>query len=472
MRKGFRRILSAVLTAVIFFSLPASVYAEGEDWETLKKQSYETLPETNSLKGWPGGPQVWAKAAIVMDMDSGAVLYGENVDEQLYPASITKLLTALVALENGDFSDQVVFSEDSVSFLEADHARIGMKPGDSLSMKDAMYALLLASANEVAYAIAENVGQKMGGGYDTFIQEMNNKSAELGCTGSQWTNANGLPDEAHYTTAHDMALIASEVSNHPELLEIMETLHYTTETADSQGEKKTFEQHHRMLWEGNRYYYPYCIGGKTGYTDSAGTTLVTMADNGEMRLAAVVLYDFGTDAYVDTKAMFDYVFGSFSKTAVTREDWPEEIRECVTDEPYVVLPPGVDMGSLETSFTVTDEKKAAGKVTFTYENQNVGSMDVIFTPEYIESATGYTTRLPIRKMHGGDGEKEQGTLSLLFRPQVLAAVGAAVVLAGIGFAALLRSRRKRRRKMLRRRQLQRMKRESRKYTGNHKKRGR
>src|SRR5699024_2603753 len=98
---------------------------------------------------WPAGPKVYAKAAIVMDMDSGAILYGKNIDERLYPASITKLLTALVALENGDFEDEVAFTEDSISFLEYDHANIGMKPGEIISMKDAMYALLLASANEV-----------------------------------------------------------------------------------------------------------------------------------------------------------------------------------------------------------------------------------------------------------------------------------------------------------------------------------
>lgn len=464
MRKRLRIVLAAVLTACIFLNLPVSVSAEGEEWEALRQESYDTQPDTNGLKGWPHGPQVWAKAAIVMDMDSGAVLYGKNIDERLYPASITKLLTALVALENGDFSDEVVFSRDSVSFLESDHAKIGMKPGESISMKDAMYALLLASANEVAYAVAENVGQKMGGDYDTFIQKMNEKSAQLGCTGSQWTNANGLPDEEHYTTAYDMALIASEVSKHQELLDIMETLSYTIETEQSEEEAKTFEQHHRMLWEGNAYYYPYCIGGKTGYTDSAGTTLVTMADNGQMRLAAVVLFDFGTDAYKDTKAMFDYVYGSFSKVGITRDDWPEEIRECVTDEPYVVLPQDVDVSALKTEFTVTDEKKAAGKMTFTYRNQAVGSMDVVFTPEYVESATGYTTRLSIGSLHDGDGKDGLGNAVLFLQSKAVVGAGAAgAVLFAAVLTVLLRGRRKNRRKIRRRRQCRRMKKERKIY---------
>ena len=119
----------------------------------------------------------------------------EKINDKHYPASITKLLTALVALENADPDDEVYFSEDSVSFLEYGDASIGMRPGEILSMNDALYGMLLASANEVSYAIAESVGKKMGGGFETFIQKMNERCEELGCTGSHWTNANGLHDE-------------------------------------------------------------------------------------------------------------------------------------------------------------------------------------------------------------------------------------------------------------------------------------
>ena len=458
MRKLWRSILAAVLTACAAFSFPVSVYAD--TWEEIRQTSYETLPDTDSLEGWPAGPKVYAKAAIVMDMDSGAILYGKNIDERLYPASITKLLTALVALENGDFEDGLTFTEDSISFLEHDHANIGMKPGEIISMKDAMYALLLASANEVAYAIAENVGTKMGGGYDTFIQKMNERSAELGCTGSQWTNANGLPDEQHYTTAHDMALIASEVSKHQELLDIMETLNYTMEPTNLDPEPRSFEQHHRMLWEGNYYYYDCCIGGKTGYTDSAGTTLVTMADNGQMRLAAVVLYDYGTDSYVDTRAMFDYVYGNFSKVSISGAERPEEVREYVMSEPYVVLPAGIELDDLDTEIIVSDEKQAAGKLVYRYQGQEVGSAEVVLTSEYIESATGYTTRLePDHDGQKGAGQ-EDGSMSLRVKA-VIGISAAGVVLLCVGAAAVLaaRRRKKQRRMIRRRRQQKRLERE-------------
>lgn len=409
MKKVLNTVLAFILTAVLAFSLPAAAYAEGDEAQRQKQQSYETVPDTNTLKGWPQGPQVYAKAAVVMDMDSGAVLYSKNPDEKLYPASITKLLTALVAVENSDFEDQVKFSQDSISFLQYDDAHIGMRPGEIIGMKDALYGLLLASANEVAYAIAENVGIKLGEGYADFIQEMNDRSVELGCTGSHWTNANGLHDDNHYTTAHDMALIASEVSKHQELLDIMQTMNYTIGATNLVKETRTFQQHHKMLWQGNSNYYKWCIGGKTGYTDDAGTTLVTMADNGQMRLAAVVLYDYGTDAYTDTRGMFDYTYDNFSKVSLTAQKKPEQIKSYTDEAAYVVLPTGVSFEDLELEITVTDKKKAAGRATYFYENQNVGSAEVTLTSEYIEDATGYSTRLQVSDTQKGSEDSARET---------------------------------------------------------------
>lgn len=213
MREYRNRICSAVLAAVCVIGtalIPSrAVHAEDvvDPIAVQKQAAYDAVPETNGLENWPQEPHVYANSAIVMEMNSGAILYGKKINDKHYPASITKLLTALVALENADPDDEVYFSEDSVSFLEYGDASIGMRPGEILSMNDALYGMLLASANEVSYAIAESVGKKMGGGFETFIQKMNERCEELGCTGSHWTNANGLHDENHYTTAHDMALI-------------------------------------------------------------------------------------------------------------------------------------------------------------------------------------------------------------------------------------------------------------------------
>ena len=198
MRRFIRRTAAAALAVSVTVLLAANVHADDTmTFEEALQASYDTVPDTDNIQGWPQGPRVYGNSAIVMDMDSGAVLYAKKPDERHYPASITKLLTALVALENSKTDDEVYFSEDSVSFLEPGDASIGMTPGEILSMNDALYGMLLASANEVSYAIAESVGKLMGGDYNTFIQAMNDRAAELGCTGSHWMNANGLHDEQH-----------------------------------------------------------------------------------------------------------------------------------------------------------------------------------------------------------------------------------------------------------------------------------
>ena len=385
MRNYIKRAAAAVLTGIMTVTLAGNVLAdETTDFEEALQASYDIVPDTNNIQGWPQGPHVYGGSAIVMDMDSGAVLYGKKADERHYPASITKILTALVALENSKPDDEVYFSEDSVSFLEYGDASIGMTPGEILSMNDALYGMLLASANEVSYAIAESVGKQMGGGYDTFIQEMNDRSAELGCTGSHWTNANGLHSDQHYTTARDMALIASAAYQFEEFRTVTQTLNYTIGATNLVGESRTFQQNHKMLWEGGYYYYEYCTGGKTGYTDQSRTTLVTMADNGDLQLVAVLLQDDG-DVYTDTRAMFDYAFANFTKVPLTKEAKPEGIRSYTEESPYVVLPSGADFSSVRAEIAVTDKTTAAGTVTYTYQGQKVGAAAVELTEEYVKA---------------------------------------------------------------------------------------
>lgn len=400
-----RRYL-AVFIAIVLIILPESVVLAEEtgktpeeiaaEEEARKQAAYEMNVDSNQIAGWPEGPKVYADSAIVMDMESGAVLYEKRAEEQHYPASITKLLTTLVALEEGELSDTVTFTENSVNFLNYDDANIGMKAGEQISMEDALYAVLLASANEVSYAVAESTGIKMGGGYDTFIERMNERAAEAGCTGSHWVNPHGLHDDAHYTTAHDMARIASAVYEKEEFRTIMSTLEYHIGPTNLVGEERVFQQNHRMLWPENYYYYEYCKGGKTGYTDQSGTTLVTMADNGSMRLAAVVMADYGVSAYEDTRAMLDYAFGNFSRVAVEGQNIPENIEAFSGENSYVVLPAEIDFSQLEYEIAAeydmnlqndlpdSPEERSA-KLYYSYNGQNVGCMDVTLSQLYFEN---------------------------------------------------------------------------------------
>ena len=477
MRTVLKRMTTVLLLLIMIIIMPVSeVRAEPQagqttdnaaaqetelsDFEKQKKASYDTVPETNNIDGWPEGPKVYGNSAIVMDMNSGAILYGKKIDEQHYPASITKLLTVLIALENSSLDDEVLFSQDSIDILRSDYASIGTRPGEILSMKDALYATMLASANEVAYAVGENVGKLMGGDYNTFIQAMNDRSAELGCTGSNWTNANGLHDDQHYTTAHDMALITSALYQYEEFRTIAQTLTYTIGPTNLVNEERVFQQHRKMLWPGNSNYYEYCTGGKTGYTDKSRTTLVTTADNGTLQLVAVVLQDDG-DVYADTRSMFDYGFNNFSKVLLSGEKMPEEIRSYTDSDSYVLLPDGVTFDSLDHEITVEDEKEASGRITFFYKGQNVGSADVVLTPEYVEEATGYTTRLELSSPGAlPETDTEEGFLpvpvSTILR--VAAVIAAAAVLFLFVMAIVLRRKAvaRRKRRMMSRRKRQQM----------------
>ncbi len=361
--------------------------------EAAKKQaSYDTQPDTNGLEGWPTGPNVYAGSAIIMDMDSGAILYGKQIDEKRYPASITKLLTVLVALENAKLTDKITFTDDCINFLEWDDANIGIRNGEELSLEDSLYGILLASANEVSYAVAKNVGEKLGIGYDGFIELMNERAEELGCTNSHWVNANGLHDENHYTTAHDMALIASAVYQQEEFQKIEQTLEYKIGKTNLVDEERVLDQNHKMLWPENYYYYQYAKGGKTGYTDQAKTTLVTMADNGSMRLAAVVLVDYGVDAYEDTRSMFDYGFANFKKVMLSEQQKSEDIESFTDSEAYVVLPDTVDFANVDCEIqTATDGKDAdTATAVYTYQGNVVGEAEVQVSDTYKEKQSADT----------------------------------------------------------------------------------
>ena len=348
--------------------------------EAAKKQaSYDTLVDTNGVENWPTGPNVYAASAIVMDIDSGAVLYGKQIDEKRYPASITKLLTVLVALENANLTDKITFTDECLNFLEWDDANIGMRVGEEITLEEALYGVLLASANEVSYAVAKNVGENLGIGYDGFIELMNERAQELGCKNSHWVNANGLHDENHYTTAYDMALIASAVYQKEDFQRIEQTLEYKLGKTNLVEEERILDQNHKMLWPENYYYYPYAKAGKTGYTDQAKTTLVTMSDNGNMRLAVVVLGDYGVDAYEDTRNIFEYGFGNFRKVMLSEQSKSEDIESFADNNAYVVLPEAVDFTNVDCEIQLSDSDVNNADIAtavYTYQGNIVGKAEV------------------------------------------------------------------------------------------------
>lgn len=348
------------------------------------EEAYELAVDSNEWENWPEGPKTYGEADIIMDADTGAILYAKNIDGKAYPASITKVLTMLIALENGNLEDKVSFSAESVNGVPLGYAHIGMKVGEEISLKDALYGMMLASANEVAYSIGESVGKNAGKDYNWFIQKMNERAKELGAVNSNFLNTNGLDNEEHYTTARDMALITKELLKHPEFEEICQTLQYSIAETNMQSESRVFQQNHKMLYHSHEYYDERVIAGKTGYTDSAKNTLITCTDDGTMRFICVALKTHGTNVYADTSALINYAYDNFEKITLSPQDVSDDI-ESFTDEKSVTVPKGVRLEDLKMTLVEDEKDHTVGTAVYEYNGRIVGELSVTFSQKYLKN---------------------------------------------------------------------------------------
>ena len=291
--------------------------SSSEESEQYHTESYYTEPQTNQIEGWPQGPLVEGSAAILMDLDTEAILYAKNIDEKSYPASITKLLTGLIACENLDPSASFAMSEAAAYGIEAGSSSIYGDVDEVFTVEQALMGLMLESANEMGLALAEQTS----GSVKKFVELMNQRARELTCTNSHFNNPHGLPDENHYTTARDMAKIAKAAWQNRTFRTYFTTDYYEIPPTNVMKETRYMRNHHRMM-AGRDYAYEGVLGGKTGYTDDAGNTLVTFAKRGNMTLVSVVLGSIG-GAYADAIALFDYGFDNFEHLNMKIRQHPE-----------------------------------------------------------------------------------------------------------------------------------------------------
>ena len=284
-----------------------------------------------ALESWPDDCYVASDGACLMDADSKVVLFGKSQEEAYYPASITKVLTALLTIENCDnLSEQLTFSYDAVHNLEENSTIIGASEGDRLSVLDCLYCLLFQSANEVANALAEHVGSKFPElkedgmtDRDVFVKMMNMKAAELGCKNSHFNNPSGLSDDDHYTSAYDMCLIMAAAIKNDTFIDI-ESRNYWKHAPirrypDADDPWNTVYPKHLMMKRNSQQYYQGTIAGKTGYTMHAGNTLVTACRRGDMTLVSCVL-NAHANHYNDTIRLMDFGFQNFSSLKVSDYD--------------------------------------------------------------------------------------------------------------------------------------------------------
>lgn len=272
-------------------------------------------------------PQIAAQGAALYNANTGEFLYEKNGDKQFYPASITKIMTALLTLEKADLDDTVVFSRSATTNLERGAVTLKITAGDRISVRDALYGMMLKSANEVANGLAEHVGGSISG----FASMMNARARELGAKHTNFVNPNGLNNQNHVTTAKDMALIAAEAFKNPNFRKLVGTTAYTFPATIATGSPTVIGMGHKMIYESDSRYYPGVIGGKTGYTRSAGNTLVTGAQRNGVRLVAVVLKS-PSSHYTDTKALLDYGFSIAAKGGIDIASKDKDVQKSITGE--------------------------------------------------------------------------------------------------------------------------------------------
>lgn len=259
-------------------------------------------------------PQIEAGSAILIDATTKTVLYEKEAYSKQYPASITKLMTALLSIENLQPTDTITFSEEAIFGIERGSSHIGMDVGEQITVDQALHGLLLMSANEVANGLAEAVSSSI----DAFALRMNERAKELGALNTHFVNPHGLHDDEHYTTAYDMSLIASYLADNEYFLSIMKDYTYQINGTNKTDEIRYLSQDHKMFnpLKDASIFREDVIGGKTGYTDQARHTLVTIARQGKTTLVAVVMKSEKSNLYSDTNKLLDYGFNSYHSLAL------------------------------------------------------------------------------------------------------------------------------------------------------------
>lgn len=398
-----RTVLSAILCFVLMINgaIAKKVQATNIENEEIESGIEVEIPleeKVNGKNDWSDGPDVIAGSAVVMDVDTGLVLYEKNSTETNYPASITKILTALVAIENASLSDTVTFSKEAVFSIERGSSSCAIDWGEELSLEDCLYGLLLESGNDAANGIAEHVG----GTIADFVDMMNQKVSELGCVNSHFGNAHGLSQDDHYTCAYDMALISRAAIRNSQFAKITGTRRHVVEPTNKQEETRYWLNHHKFV--NKEKQYDGCIGGKTGYTQKSKNTLVTFAKRGDMTLVCVVMNDNADGQYTDTAKLLDYGFDNFTIYHMEEAESSKLLEEKVffsqystvlneenpllfaSEDTYVILPNDVKLDQVKRSITYHSAEQMKdtaaqiqeiGTICYEYGNQVVGEGKIL-----------------------------------------------------------------------------------------------
>ena len=266
-----------------------------------------------------GEPEITAKAAVLLNAETGEVYFSKNAENIVHPASTTKIMTALLvveAIERGELSlsDEITAGDDCQYNMDesSSHANPAIEPGETMTVEDLLYCAMLVSANEACNILAKEVS----GSVEAFVDAMNARAQELGCTDTHFANCNGLEDSDHYTTAQDFALIAQEAVNHNKVVELCSTLTYTVPETNV-AEARELVNTNSLLNPNSDYYFEYAYGIKTGFFKNAGYCLVSAASHNDMDVICVMLgSEESGDQFGDTLEVYDWFYETYSNREI------------------------------------------------------------------------------------------------------------------------------------------------------------
>ena len=352
-------------------------------------------------------PELQCTNAILVDANYGEVLYAKKADEKAYPASITKVMTALLVLEAIDSGklkkdQQITAGPTTLQDMSGNYSTANLEPGDVLTVEQLLYCLLLPSANEAGNILAVAVD----GSIEAFVEHMNTRAAELGCKGTHFVNPHGLHDPDHYTTAYDISLYMTEALKHELFRTIIHTATYVLPATAHKGEQ-TFYNTNALIsnFHYSGYVYDKCIGGKTGTTDEAGKCLVAAAESGDTLLISVILGSGVVDPngakrqgqFTESTKLLKWGFDNFrrvtisqgsdpvDKVAVTLSRQADEVMVKPKGEVVRTLPKVLDPSLIETTIHLNsdtveapvEEGQVLGTMTLSYEGTDYGSLDLV-----------------------------------------------------------------------------------------------
>ena len=390
----FCRLFTAFFSCGLFLVQTLTVLAEPSETEQRLEAQRAMEIQSNQVENWPRGPVVSAEAAILMEAETGTILYAKNIHQQEYPASTTKILTSLIAIEQCSMDDIIPITQEAVSDTPRDSNHIALDAGEALTFEQCLNAILIRSANEAAYALGAYIA---GGSWHDFADIMNERAEELGCLNSHFVNPNGLPDEDHYTTAYDLAMIGRSFFSNEMLCQITLTRRLEIPASNLQPDN-ILELNSMQIIPGGKYEYQYLIGCKTGYTNTARSCLVSAAERDGMKLICVVLRDETPYQYEDTISLFEYGFNNFEKVNVSQTETKYDIENTglfysgndifgssspilsLNKFDYIILPRTATFDDLDSTISYDNVgSNQAAVITYTYHGAEIGSVRVNFT---------------------------------------------------------------------------------------------